>query len=42
MWLMKNNKQILEQIRVAINKAPSHGLMQPPARMNAWGAEWVG
>lgn len=29
MWFMKNNKRILEQIRVAVNKAPSPGLMQP-------------
>lgn len=29
MWFLKNNKQVLEQIRVAVNKAPPPGLTQP-------------
>lgn len=42
MWFVKNNKQILEQIRVAVNKAPSPHLI-PPARRNGWCAErWAG
>lgn len=42
MWFVKNNKQILEQIRVTVTKAPSPGLMQPlPGGMGGVQSGWA-